>query len=180
MSKIAAFIFNILGWKILGNIPPELKKYVIIGAPHTSNWDFPIGRLYFYVFKIPVRFFIKKEWFFFPMNLLLHYLGGIPVNRGKNSNLTEQIVKSFEKHEKLAMLVTPEATRKYNPEWKKGFYYIALRANVPIVLGFVDYSTKSLGIGPILNPSGDIDADMKFILDFYRTKKGKYPDQGVR
>lgn len=179
MSKIALFIFKLFGWKIVGELPP-FKKFVIIGAPHTSNWDFFIGRLYFFVYKIPVQFFIKKEWFFFPMNLLLKSLGAIPVNRSKNTRLTEEIVKTFNTREKLVMLVTPEGTRKYNPEWKKGFYYIALKAKVPIVMGFIDYSTKTTGIGPYIYPSGNIEEDMKIILDFYRTKKGRFPDQGVR
>lgn len=180
MTKLAAFIFKILGWKIVGELPPQFKKFVILGAPHTSNWDFFYGRLYFFLFNIPVQFFIKKEWFFFPMSLLLNALGGIPVNRAKNTRMTEEIVKTFNSRDELLMLVTPEGTRSYNPDWKKGFYYIALRAHVPIILGFVDYSTKSLGIGPYLIPSGDVDKDMKFIMDFYRTKKGKFPDQGVR
>lgn len=179
MSKLALFIFKIFGWKIVGELP-NFKKFVIVGAPHTSNWDFIIGRLYFFVYKIPVQFFIKKEWFFFPMNLLLKSLGAIPVNRGKNTKLTEEIVKTFRERDELVMLVTPEGTRKYNPDWKKGFYYIALQAKVPIVLGYVDYSTKTAGIGPHLYPSGNIEEDMKFILDFYRTVKGRFPEQGVR
>ncbi|MCC7332111.1 MAG: lysophospholipid acyltransferase family protein [Flavobacteriales bacterium] len=179
MSKISYLLLKILGWKIVGELPP-FKKFVIIGAPHTSNWDFIIGRAYFFIYNIPVQFFIKKEWFFFPMNLLLKVLGAIPVNRGKNTKLTEEIIKSFDSRENLVMLVTPEGTRKYNPDWKKGFYYIALGAKVPIVLGFVDYSTKTAGIGPHLYPSGNIEEDMKFIKDFYRTKKGRFPEQGVR
>ena len=114
------------------------------------------------------------------MNLLLKSLGAIPVNRGKNTKLTEEIVKTFRERKELVMLVTPEGTRKYNPDWKKGFYYIALNAKVPIVLGYVDYSTKTAGIGPHLYPSGNIEEDMKFILDFYRTVKGRFPEQGVR
>lgn len=114
------------------------------------------------------------------MNLLLKALGAIPVNRSKNTRLTEEIVKTFREREELVMLVTPEGTRKYVPEWKKGFYYIALSAKVPIVMGFVDYSTKTAGIGPYLYPSGNIDEDMKTIMDFYRTKKGRFPENGVR
>ena len=114
------------------------------------------------------------------MNLLLKSLGAIPVNRAKNTKMTEEIVKTFNSREDLVMLVTPEGTRKYNPEWKKGFYYIALKAKVPIVMGYVDYSTRTAGIGPHIYPSGNIDEDMKTILDFYRTKKGRFPEQGVR
>ncbi|TXB67182.1 glycerol acyltransferase [Vicingus serpentipes] len=179
MSKIAAFIYKLLGWKTVGSIPPELKKYVILAAPHTSNWDFLYGRLYFYIFKIPVKFFIKKEWFFFPMGFLFDLMGGVPVDRSKNTNLTDEIAKSFEQNDKMAMMVTPEGTRSYSPDWKKGFYFIAQKANVPIILGFLDYPNKEAGFGPVFYPTGDIDKDIEEIKSFYRTKKGRFPEKGV-
>lgn len=179
MAKIAAFIYRLLGWKTVGFIPEGLKKYVILAAPHTSNWDFFYGRLYFYIFKIPVKFFIKKEWFFFPMGYLFNIMGGVPVDRSKNSKLTDEIAKSFQNNEEMIMMVTPEGTRSYNPNWKKGFYYIALKANVPIILGFLDYSKKEAGFGPVFYPSGDIEKDFEEIKAFYRTKTGKFPQKGI-
>lgn len=179
MSKIAAFLYRLLGWKTVGSIPPELKKYVILAAPHTSNWDFFYGRLYFYIFKIPVKFFIKKEWFFFPMGYFFDLMGGVPVDRSKNTNLTDEIAKSFAGRNEMAMMVTPEGTRSYSPEWKKGFYFIAQKANVPIILGFLDYSKKEAGFGPVFYPTGDVDKDIEEIKNFYRTKKGRFPEKGV-
>ena len=179
MSKIAAFIYKLVGWKAVGSIPDDLKKYVILAAPHTSNWDFFYGRLYFYIFKVPVKFFIKKEWFFFPMGILFRAMGGVPVDRSTNSNLTDEIAKSFKLHEEMAMMVTPEGTRSYSPDWKKGFYYIAQKANVPIVLGFLDYSKKEAGYGPVFYPTGDIDKDFAEFKSFYMTKKGRFPEKGV-
>jgi len=179
VSKIAAFIYKLLGWKTVGSIPPELKKYVILAAPHTSNWDFLYGRLYFYIFKIPVKFFIKKELFFFPMGFLFDLMGGVPVDRSKNTNLTDEIAKSFERNDKMAMMVTPEGTRSYSPDWKKGFYFIAQKANVPIILGFLDYPKKEAGFGPVFYPTGDVDKDIEEIKSFYRTKKGRFPEKGV-
>lgn len=180
MSKLAAFIYRLLGWKTVGSIPSEITKYVILAAPHTSNWDFFYGRLYFYIFKIPVKFFIKKEWFFFPMGFFFDLMGGVPVDRSKNTNLTDEIAKSFEKNKEMAMMVTPEGTRSYSPDWKKGFYFIAQKAKVPIILGFLDYSKKEAGFGPVFYPTGDVDKDIEEIKTFYRSKKGRFPEKGIR
>ena len=180
MSKIAAFIYRILGWSTVGEIPPDLKKYVIIAAPHTSNWDFFYGRLYFYMKNIPVKFIIKKDWYFPPFSYFFDKMGGIPVDRSKNTNLTDEIAKSIHDYDRIAILVTPEGTRKYSPDWKKGFYFIAQKANVPIVLGYVDYEKKIGGIGPVFHPTGDVEKDIEEIKKFYLDKKGRFPENGVK
>ncbi|MCB9335971.1 MAG: 1-acyl-sn-glycerol-3-phosphate acyltransferase [Flavobacteriales bacterium] len=180
MSKIAAFLYKLFGWKTVGEIPKDLHKYVIIAAPHTSNWDFFFGRLYFYMKDIPVKFFIKKDWYFPPFSYLFDKMGGIPVNRSKSSNLTDEIADSIKNYDRIAILVTPEGTRKYSPNWKKGFYFIAQKANVPIVLGYLDYEKKIGGIGPVFYPTGDVDKDIETIKSFYKDKKGKFPENGVR
>lgn len=180
MSKIAAFIYRILGWTTSGEVPSDLKKYVIIAAPHTSNWDFFYGRLYFYMKNIPVKFIIKKDWYFPPLSYLFDKMGGIPVDRSKNTNLTDEIAKSILDHDCIAILVTPEGTRKYNPDWKKGFYYIAQKAKVPIVLGYVDYEKKVGGIGPVFYPTGEVEKDITEIKKFYLDKKGRFPENGVK
>lgn len=176
---LATLIFKGLGWRTEGEIHKNLKKYVIIAAPHTSNWDFIFGRLYFYMYEIPLKFLIKKELFFFPLGPILKWLGGIPVDRSKKTDLTSQLVKEFEKHDELALLITPEGTRKYNPNWKKGFYYIAKAAGVPIILGYIDYEKKIGGIGPVYYPKDDPDREIEQIRKFYFDKKGKHPEQGV-
>lgn len=107
-------------------------------------------------------------------------MGGIPVDRSKKSNLTYDLARIFQQYEHLAILFTPEGTRKYSPNWKKGFYYTAEAAHVPIVLGFIDYEKKIGGFGPIFEPSGNVDADLEKIKVFYKNKKGKYPEQGVK
>jgi len=180
IKKLATFSFHALGWKTAGEIPKDIKKYVIIAAPHTSNWDFLYTRLFFIMKEIPLKFFIKKEWYFFPFNIILNSLGGIPVNRKKKENLTQEVADIFSKHKELAILIPPEGTRKYNPNWKKGFYYVAQNANVPIVLGYIDYEKRIGGLGPIFYPTGDIEKDMEEIKSFYRGIKGKYPENGVR
>ena len=180
IKKLASFIFHSLGWKSVGEVPSDIKKYIIIGAPHTSNWDFFYGILFFLMKGIPLKFFIKKEWYFFPFNILLKSLGGIPVDRSKKENLTDQIADFFNQHEKLAILITPEGTRSYNPKWKKGFYYISQKTKAPIVLGYIDYEKKIGGFGPVFNITDDVEKDLETIKNFYKDKKGKFPEKGVR
>ena len=180
MKHISKFIFHSLGWRTEGKVPPELKKYLIVAAPHTSNWDFFYGRLYFFMNDIPLKYLIKKELFFFPLGVFLKSLGGIPIDRSKKENMTKKIATVFNDFDRLALLVTPEGTRSYSPKWKKGFYYIAKEANVPIVLGYIDYKRKIGGIGPVFEPTGDIDKDIETIKNFYKDKSGRFPENGVR
>lgn len=168
-------IVKLSGWKFFGAIPPGVKKCVLIVAPHTSNWDFFIGYLCFILKKIDPKILIKKELFFFPLSLLMKKKGYISVDRDKRNNLIQFVADEFFKRESLVILITPEGTRKKNPHWKKGFYHIALLANVPIVLGYLDYAKKEGGIGGILYPSGNFKDDFAQIEAFYRTKNAKYP-----
>lgn len=177
MKWISALVFKIIGWKIKGRIPPEIKKCVILAAPHTSNMDFFIGRLAYFILDVPVKFLIKKEAFKNPVfNKLLLKMGGIPVDRGRSSKLVDELAVLFEKHDTLNMVITPEGTRRLVHQWRKGFYYIALKANVPIALGFADYAKKEAGFGPLLYPSGDFDADFETIREFYRHKTAHRPE----
>lgn len=178
-KAVSNLIFKIAGWKQVGSIPPGLNKAIMIAAPHTSNWDFVFSRAAFYLMDIPVRMTIKKEAFFFPVGNLIGSMGAIPVDRKKNNNLVNFMVELFNTHEKMIMMVTPEGTRKYQPRWKKGFYHAATQAGVPIVLGFLDYAKKEAGIGPVVYPTGDYEADLETIKSFYRTVTPKYPEQGV-
>ena len=180
MKFLAKLTFKILGWKQIGNIPPHIKKCVIIGAPHTSNWDLFYGRLGLYLAGVKLKFLIKKELFFFPLGTLLKALGGIPVDRSKKSNMVEYVVSLFDKYMEFKMAIAPEGTRKFAKEWKKGFYYVAQNALVPIILGYLDYKKKIAGIGPVFNPTGDVDKDIEEIKNFYRTTTPKYPKQGVK
>lgn len=180
MKKLSSFLFRLLGWKVEGEIPFHIKKYIVVAAPHTSNWDFLYAFLYFNILDINLNFFMKKEWFFFPLGFFLRGVGGVPVNRSKNEDLTIKIVEKFDTSEELALFVTPEGTRSYSPNWKKGFYHIAEKANVPIVLGYLDYSKKIAGIGPIFNATGNVEKDIESIKCFYRGIKGRFPEKGIR
>ena len=173
---ISKLILKLAGWKIIGSFPKDLKKCVVVMAPHTSMWDFVWGRLAYWVFRVKVKFLIKKESFETFYGGLLRWAGGIPVDRKNSTNMVEQIARMFSQHKSFYVTITPEGTRKYNANWKKGFYYIALRAQVPIALGFLDYEKKEGGIGKIFMPTGNFEEDFKIIEDFYRGIKGKFPE----
>ncbi len=158
----------------------------MIAAPHTSNWDFFYARAAFFLLGIPVRTTIKKEAMFFPMNLLLKFFGVIPIDRKKKeaglsrkSNMVDAMVQLFEDRKELVIMITPEGTRNYAPRWKTGFYHVAKKARVPIVLGYLDYQKKHAGVGPTVYPGDNIEDDMETIMNFYRQVTGKYPEQGV-
>ncbi len=170
----------ILGFKIDPTFPYEIKKAVIVHAPHTSNWDFFIGRLAFSLFKVKIRFLIKKEVFKPVIGSIIKGLGGIPVDRSKNNRLTDQLSKQFTSNEEFFVLFTPEGTRSYVESWKKGFYYTAIEAKVPILLCYIDYTKKTGGFGPVFHPTGDAEKDIAEIMDYYRNIDGKYPEKGVR
>jgi len=177
MYHIARFIFYVKGWKLYGHIPEGLRKCIIIQAPHTSMTDFFIGWLGSKILKVKFRFMIKKEAFIFPIAGVLKNMGGIPVDRGKSQGVVKQIVGVFNSSESLYLIITPEGTRKYTAHWKKGFYYMAKAAQVPILLGYIDYKKKICGIGEQLNMTGDFEEDFKKIEDFYRGVNAKYPEK---
>lgn len=173
---MASLVLRILGWKIVGNLPAGAKKCVVVMAPHTSNIDFVFGWLGYSSLGINSHFLIKKEAFKWYSSPLLHAMGGIPVNRGRSSNLVLQLVDEFEKREKLVLTITPEGTRKPNKHWKKGFYLIAQETNVPLVMGFLDYKNKIGGFGPSFYTSDNYEADIEKIRAFYSTKTARYPE----
>jgi 1-acyl-sn-glycerol-3-phosphate acyltransferase len=188
MGKFLSWlIFKLTGWKVKGALPPGVKKCVMIAAPHTSNWDFIYARAAFFLMGVPVRYTIKKESMStFPLNIILKSLGAIPVERNKErahksgqGSLVFAMADLFRERDELVVLVTPEGTRKFVPKWKTGFYHVALRAKVPIVLGYLDYAKKEAGIGPLVQPSGNLNEDMRKILSFYANIPAKYPEQGV-
>ena len=174
---ISAIVLKIIGWKIVGEIPDNVKKAVVISAPHTSNLDFVVGRLGLWYRKYPVYFLIKKEAFK-PAILgwILRKAGGIPVDRGRSSGAVLKVAKELHRRDRVYLIVTPEGTRGLVKNWKKGFYHIAMEAGIPIVLGFVDYPRKEAGFGPVFYPTGDYEKDLKEIQKFYFDKGAKHPE----
>ncbi|BDD09010.1 1-acyl-sn-glycerol-3-phosphate acyltransferase [Fulvitalea axinellae] len=183
---IANLIFKVAGWKVEGDLPKDIDKAVMIAAPHTSNWDFVFARAAFFLMGVPVRFTIKKEWVEGPLGWLIKSLGAIAIDRSpkkageKRRSMVEAMTDLFAEREELVVMITPEGTRSYAPRWKKGFYYVALNAKVPIVLGYLDYGKKKAGVGPIIHPTGDYEKDLEEIKSFYRQVQGRHPDKGIR
>ncbi|MEA4948813.1 MAG: 1-acyl-sn-glycerol-3-phosphate acyltransferase [Petrimonas sp.] len=177
--NISKFILNkILGWKVKNTLP-DVSKCIIVVAPHTSNWDFIIGKLAYSSIGRTANFLIKKEWFIFPFNLFFKSIGGIPVERNKNNSLTGVLAAEFEKHDKLHLAITPEGTRKPVKEWKKGFYFIAMKAKVPILLIGLDYSRKEASLLDLFYPSGDYKTDIVKIKSCYKDIKGRHPERFI-
>ncbi len=176
MKKLIARAFLwLLGWKPEGR-RPAARKYVLIAAPHTSNWDLPIMLALAWAFDVEVSWIGKHTLFAWPYGWLMRFLGGIPIRRDRSENRVQQMARAFEEAESLALGVPAEGTRSYVPHWKSGFYHIALAAKVPIVMGYVDFARKRGGFGPELVPTGEVTHDMDKIRSFYSDKAGKYPD----
>ncbi len=172
-------IFNLNGWKLIKNTDEKIPKSVVLGAPHTSNWDLVISMGGFHKMNFPLNFFIKKEWLkIFPLNKLLLSAGAVSVDReSKSATMVDKMAEVIKtSKENIALLVTPEGTRKRNCRWKIGFYYTALKAGVPIVLTHLDYSKKEAVFGPTFMPSGDYKKDMEVVKEYYKDVTPKYPE----
>jgi 1-acyl-sn-glycerol-3-phosphate acyltransferase len=174
-QKISKIILQFSGWKIT-NIIPDISKCVLAIAPHTSNWDFLIAKLAYTSLGRNAHFLIKKEWFFFPFNFFFRSIGGIPVDRSKNQSMTDIMAEEFGKHDRFQLAITPEGTRKRVTEWKRGFYYIADKAQVPIVLIGLDYKNKIISFLDVFTPTGNVEEDMLIIQSRYKGLSGKNPD----
>jgi len=166
-------ILKSIGWKIEGEAPAE-KKYVMVGYPHTSNWDVPIGLLVYKSLGIRLHWVGKDALFKWPLGILIKKLGGVPVDRSKSQNFVQQVVEIFNKFENLVITLSPEGTRSFSEYWRTGFYHIACGAEVPIALAFLDYKRKTGGFGPLIWPSGDIEKDVEKMKEFYNDMKGKF------
>jgi 1-acyl-sn-glycerol-3-phosphate acyltransferase len=174
VQVVAQAILRLLGWKVEARLP-KARKFVLVGAPHTSNWDFILMLLILNALGLPLNWVGKDSLFNGSFGGLMRRLGGIPVDRSVRNGFVDQMVAEFERRESMILVVAPEGTRGKSEYWKTGFYYIAQGARVPIALGYVDYAQKIGGIGTSLQPSGDIQADMLPIARFYAGITGKHP-----
>ena len=173
-KSLCRLIFRKMGWQVEMTVPYR-DKCIICVAPHTSNWDFIIAELYYHSIGRTAGFLMKKEWFFWPLGVLFRSLGGIPVERSRHVSLTARVAEAAIKAERFELAVTPEGTRSLVTKWKRGFYFIALKAGLPIQLYAIDYKNKRIVCTKELVPSGDVEADMRLIMDYYRPYEGKYP-----
>jgi len=174
---ISGYILKyLLGWKIKGEFP-DVRKSIIIFAPHTSYMDALYGKLFFYEIGIKHTFLSKKDLFFFPMNIGMKLYGSIPVRNVNKNNAIYRVVKLFKNSDDLHIILSPEGTRSKVKKWDKGFYYMALKANVPIIVGYLDYQKKEIGIKGVINNLENIDSVMQQINLMYSDVTAKYPDK---
>jgi 1-acyl-sn-glycerol-3-phosphate acyltransferase len=175
-NLIAKIFFGVKGWKLRGEIPPGMKKCVLIAAPHTSNWDFLYGSFAWKLFGLDVKYLAKKSLFRFPFGIFFRALGGIPVDRSRHNNLVDAMVDLVNSKEEIIVLMTPEGTRKMVDNWKLGFYHLALKSKIPIVLGKMNFKTKEAIIGHSFIPSGNVEKDFEIIREFYKDAVGRNPE----
>ncbi|MBQ2073522.1 MAG: 1-acyl-sn-glycerol-3-phosphate acyltransferase [Bacteroidaceae bacterium] len=176
MSLSQRILFRWLGFREEVTIPLP-GKYILALAPHTSNWDFVLGRLYSNAVDLKCNFLMKKEWFFWPLGVLMRRMGGVPVYRSRQMGSTDLLAKKAIEADEFRLCITPEGTRKPNREWKRGFYYIALKANIPIVLYGLDYERRLIKCTKMVVPTGDIEKDMQEIKEYFREFKGRHPEK---
>ncbi len=175
MRRAAEIILvNILGWKIMGDFP-KIKKSVLIFAPHTSYYDGLFGKLYMMRMGVRYKFLSKKEFFWFPLKYFFQIYGAIPVD--KSNKYINQIVDLFNNSSELHILISPEGQLARTDHWKKGFYYMATRAKVPIVVGYIDYAKKEIGIKGVIENIGNFDETRLILNDIYKDVTGKYPEK---
>ena len=177
LALLGRFFYALTGWKCVGKSPTR-AKYVVIAAPHTSNWDGFHLLCAAAILRLRFSYFGKDTLFVGPLGLILRATGGMPLDRSKNQGLVAQAVAKFDESETFAMGVAPEGTRQYTPGWKTGFYYIALEAHVPVLLGFIDYSRKEAGLlDEVLVPTGDIKRDFEILARLYADKAPRHPQK---
>ena len=176
LHVIGVLFLKILGWKV-ESAPPKVPKYVVIVAPHTSNWDYPLALAISWYYRMKGAWLGKDQIFSWPLlKWIFNKTGGIPVHRGTCQGLVDQAVKVFQERDELILALTPEGTRAKVEYWKAGFYHIALAAGVPIALGYLDFKRKAGGFGPLYYPTGDVEKDLAFIRDFFDTITPHHPE----
>ena len=179
LQALSILVLGLFGWRAVGKVPKDIRKYVIIAAPHTSYWDFPMFLLVVLALRLNLNVFIKHTLFIGPIGWFLSYCGGVPIDRRAAGARVRQTVQEYENNDDMVLLITPEGTRSAQASWKTGFYHIASEAKVPVAVAFVDTAERRAGIDHFITPSGDIDKQMAEIKEFYDTKRGIRPENYI-
>ncbi len=179
VRHLLLLLYRMRGWKAVGEVP-EPRRFIIVAAPHTSNWDFVNYLGLTADLGIRPRFMGKLSLFKWPIGGFMRQMGGVPVDRRNASNVVQQMADEFARRAEFMLTVAPEGTRGKVQKWRTGFYQIALAAKVPMVVGLMDYGTKTGGLGPLIWPTGDFRADMMKLFDVYKDCIPKFPDRAVR
>ncbi len=174
IGAIARGLLKALGWRMLGE-RANVSKCVLVCAPHASNWDFFFFLLGTFCYQMPAMFTMKDAWFFWPLSSLWRWLGGIPIDRSKHTNVVDGLAATFAEHDVLRLALQPEGTRKDVEFWKTGFYWIAKSANVPILLTHLDYKNKEMAISFLVHPTEDVEADLAKVATYYEEAVGMTP-----
>jgi 1-acyl-sn-glycerol-3-phosphate acyltransferase len=178
LRAASATFLRLNGWQVEGTLPAQARKAVLIAAPHTSNWDLPYTLMVAFCLRLNIRWMGKASLFRGPLGPVMRWLGGIAINRERSSNAVAACAAALQQATNpLQLVVPPEGTRGRTRHWKTGFYFIALQAQVPIVLAYMDYQRKVSGLGPVFTPTGDVERDMEEIKRFYLGVKGRRADQ---
>ena len=174
LSNVSArAVMSAAGWKIVGKVPDE-PKILLVGAPHTSNWDYIFTMLTTFSLGVDLHYVGKQSLFDNPLGGVMYYLGGVPIERGASEGFVDQMIDEFNKRDTLILAIMPEGTRGGVEKWRSGFYYIAQGAGVPIVLVIFDYGRKIMHLGPTFWPSGDYEADLAKIQPYFAGVQGKH------
>lgn len=175
LRVLSVGILKLTGWRGVGK-PIADHRFVLIGAPHTSNWDFPVMLTVVLKLRLRLYWMGKSSLFRFPFGGLMRWLGGIPIDRSRPHGVVDQMTQRYQENPQLVVLIPPEGTRSKVREWRTGFYHIANNANVPILMGYIDAERKEAGLADFFYPTGDVEADIKAIRAFYATKRGIRPE----
>ena len=175
---LARAFMSLIGWDVTGEIPPD-KKFVLIGAPHTSNWDFVLGLSTTFIFRVKPCWLGKDALFRGPLGFLMRALGGIAIDRFNPHGVVGQMSGALKQADQLVIMLAPSGTRKKMPHWRSGFYHIAQQANVPIVCSSLNYKSKQAHLGYSFNPTGDIKSDMDKVREYYKDIHAKYPEKAT-
>ena len=175
-QRAAKYTLRLLGWNLVAELPP-VNKYILVGAHHTSSWDFPLILLMMAALGLRLHWVGKEALFKGPQGYIMRLLGGIPVERGAKKNFVAQMVDLYNERKKMVITISPEGTRYGADHWKTGFYHIAQGAQIPVAMGFLDYSRKTLGVGGYFYPDGKIGVDLLILQEFYADKIGRNPLQ---
>jgi len=177
MQRFCKWIFfKLMGWHFVGQFPAE-KKLILIMSPHTSNTDFLIGKMFFCALGRKPYFMIKKQWFRPPIGWITKALGGIPVDRTSSSNAVKSIISHFKNSNNFILNITPEGTRSKVKRWKRGFYKLSMQTGVPILPGYIDYKKKQIGVGKLIYPTGNYEADRQYLKSFYQNITARHPEK---
>ncbi|MCH2097248.1 MAG: 1-acyl-sn-glycerol-3-phosphate acyltransferase [Pseudomonadales bacterium] len=177
MKTLARLILRLCGWQLTGAPPSDTDRYVVIAAPHTSNWDFPWMLLMAWASGMAVRWLGKHTLFWGPMGPIMRALGGVPVRRHVREDRVAATARAIRGSKRIALVIPPEGTRGLTDTWRSGFYYIARTAEVPLVPTALDYAERRGEIGPAFIPTGDVKADMDRLRTFYTDRSGCYPER---